>query len=412
MRQSSSSLVSYEDTQHGSQSTVVLKFMGQMLVWLLVFSGGFVIREPAPYEIIAFLTIVCFFFAGMPFAAGSRPMIALLFLFLIGGMGGMVMSSHLKDAAMYMAVTAFLIGTSIFFASYIPIKPEARIQRIFHAYTAGALVTGLAGIIGYFGIMYSMFTLYGRAKGFFQDPNPFGAFLILPTVIVLQDILTRPLGKSLIQLLIFMILALAVFLSFSRAAWMLLLASSLLTIFLTFITAQSVTTRFRIVAMSAIGFIALIIVLAIALSIPSIYDLFIQRFSLSQSYDSGHLGRFGRHILGFLLAFEKPFGIGPFMFAKIFPEDPHNVYLKAFMAYGWIGGLSYFALIIITITASIKSLMQPGPHRKYLIPVFSSFFLLALEGVLIDTDHWRHFYLLLGLSWGIIATPKEKWATS
>jgi Ni,Fe-hydrogenase I large subunit len=30
-----------------------------------------------------------------------------------------------------------------------------------------------------------------------------------------------------------------------------------------------------------------------------------------------------------------------------------------------------------------------------------------LQGVQIDTDHWRHFYILLGLSWGLYAATVE-----
>jgi hypothetical protein len=28
---------------------------------------------------------------------------------------------------------------------------------------------------------------------------------------------------------------------------------------------------------------------------------------------------------------------------------------------------------------------------------------LAVEGLVIDTDHFRHFYLLIGLLWGLMA---------
>ena len=37
------------------------------------------------------------------------------------------------------------------------------------------------------------------------------------------------------------------------------------------------------------------------------------------------------------MAREKPLGIGPFAFARLLGEDPHNIWLKALMAYGWLG---------------------------------------------------------------------------
>jgi hypothetical protein len=38
---------------------------------------------------------------------------------------------------------------------------------------------------------------------------------------------------------------------------------------------------------------------------------------------------------------------------------------------------------------------------------YASFVPLAIEGIIIDTDHWRHFYLLLGLIWGMMATYRN-----
>jgi Ni,Fe-hydrogenase I large subunit len=33
-------------------------------------------------------------------------------------------------------------------------------------------------------------------------------------------------------------------------------------------------------------------------------------------------------------------------------------------------------------------------------------FVTILQGVQIDTDHWRHFYLMLGLVWGLAAQTR------
>ncbi len=75
------------------------------------------------------------------------------------------------------------------------------------------------------------------------------------------------------------------------------------------------------------------------MSIDTVADLLKQRMSLEQEYDVGETGRFGRHVLGALLALDVPLGIGPLQFSKIFPEDPHNSYLNAFMSGGWLSGV-------------------------------------------------------------------------
>ena len=42
-----------------------------------------------------------------------------------------------------------------------------------------------------------------------------------------------------------------------------------------------------------------------------------------------------------------------------------------------------------------------------MIAAYSTFAVLALEGMIIDTDHWRHFFLLIGVIWGMIATTPQ-----
>jgi hypothetical protein len=31
----------------------------------------------------------------------------------------------------------------------------------------------------------------------------------------------------------------------------------------------------------------------------------------------------------------------------------------------------------------------------------------AFEGAIIDSDHWRHFYLMMGLLWGMMAAARR-----
>ena len=48
-----------------------------------------------------------------------------------------------------------------------------------------------------------------------------------------------------------------------------------------------------------------------------------------------------------------------------------------------------------------------SPVKLYAIAVWSVLFVQILQGMTIDTDHWRHFYLLLGLSWGLFDLAKR-----
>ena len=83
------------------------------------------------------------------------------------------------------------------------------------------MLTSLAGIGGYFHVIPGggMFLRYGRVMGAFQDPNVFAPFLVLPIALLFRDILTRRLRNSLVPAALLLILLLAEFLAFSRAAW-------------------------------------------------------------------------------------------------------------------------------------------------------------------------------------------------
>jgi len=72
-------------------------------------------------------------------------------------------------------------------------------------------------------------------------------------------------------------------------------------------------------------------------------------------------------------------------------------------AYGWGGGLVMIAFIGITIWRGVSFLTRPSPNRRLLIPLVATFVPLAGEAAIIDVDHWRHFFLVAGLIWGVTA---------
>jgi hypothetical protein len=135
---------------------------------------------------------------------------------------------------------------------------------------------------------------------------------------------------------------------------------------------------------------------AALLSIDAVANLFKERVSLDQQYDVGQMGRFGPLALGALLALDVPFGIRPLQFSKIFPEDPHNSYLNAFMSGGWLSGVTYPTLVLITLAFDLRYSLVATQWQPTMIAVFSAYTGMMIESLIIDTDHWRHVFLLLG----------------
>ena len=41
-------------------------------------------------------------------------------------------------------------------------------------------------------------------------------------------------------------------------------------------------------------------------------------------------------------------------------------------------------------------------RRPIYLAVYSAFIGVTAESAIIDTDHWRHYFLLLGLLWGLM----------
>ncbi len=382
--------------------------LGDWALGLVVFLGGFVIHEPAPYELILLPVILAWLFFGLKINRAFLPLVLLLTLYLVGGILALIQLPSISGGVLYMATSAFLMLSAVFFAAVIAEAPERRLTVIRQAYIAAAVLTALAGIGGYFHVVPDggLFLRYGRVMGAFQDPNVFAPFIVLPIAFLFRDILTRRLGQSLVPALLLAILLLAELLAFSRAAWAMTVVVLAIVGVTAYVNEQRQLGRLRIVVYFTAGLVAVALLIAFALSIPAIYDLFVQRAQLLESYDAGHLGRFARQAIGFFLVQQHPLGIGPEAFGKLLGEDEHNMWLKGFTTYGWIGGFSYIILVVWTLVASFPLLFKQRPWTPIVQCTFAVFVGHVMIHNVIDNDHWRHLFLIYGMLWGAVAADR------
>ena len=89
-----------------------------------------------------------------------------------------------------------------------------------------------------------------------------------------------------------------------------------------------------------------------------------------------------------------------------FPEDPHNSFLDAFVAGGWLGGVTHFTLMFMTLLFGLRYLFVRTSWQRTYIAVFATFAAELGESFIIDVQHWRHLYLLIGVLWGLIAVAR------
>ena len=386
--------------------------MASLCVAFGVFLSGFVINEPAPYELFLVVLIGIWAVFGLKLSRYIAPLIALFVIFNIGGMFSILTMDEVKGTPMYMAVSLFLAFTSMFFAAIIE-ADQRRLRLIFRAYLAAAIITALLGILGYLGLLPGgeVFTRYGRAKGAFQDPNVFGPYLVLPALYLMHGLLTGTLKAAPLRSAGLLILALGVFFSFSRAAWGLLAICMMMLVLIMLIKERTGAFRLKILVMTLVGAFLLVGAIIVALQFDQIADLFSDRAKLVQAYDGARHGCFERHAIGFLMAMEHPLGIGPLEFGLMWGEDTHNIWLKTLMDYGWLGFVSYLALMIWTLVLGFRFLLRDRPWQPYLMLAYIVLLGHTLIGAVIDTDHWRHFYLLMGIVWGCIAL-EMRWQSS
>lgn len=376
-------------------------------LWLVVFLGGFVIAEPAPYELFMAGLLAVWFLAGLKLRREFGPLVVLLLLFMAGGIMAVPFARDLPAGAMHMAISVFLAATAMFFAAVISERPE-RIQTVERAYIASAFFCAMFGILGFFNLIpgAEAFVRNLRAKGTFEDPNVFGPFLLLPTLLLLRRLMTAPPSTWGLALIALPVLVLGIFLSFSRGAWGMMAVAGVVLYLLLLVNEQRPARRLRLMMLAVAGVLGVTVLLLAALSIDQVSDLFAERAKLVQPYDGSRLGRFARYSLGFEMAMERPLGLGPLEFNKYFPEDEHNVYMKAFTAYGWLGGIAWPMLMLWTLVALGGQLFRHRPWTPFAQCLFAVLLVHVFVGVVIDIDRWRHLFMLLGLAWGLIAADK------
>jgi O-antigen ligase len=398
------SVIGHDQVRQFDTTLALFRLAATGMIAFGVFLSGFVISEPAPYELMMVIQIALWFTFGLVLSRTTTLLMVMLLVFNMSGLLSMFVMKDMSEAPMYFAVSTFLALTAVFYAAIVE-NDHRRLKLIFKAWIAAAIITAILGILGYFNAFPGshVFTRYNRAMGAFQDPNVFGPYLVAPLLYLLYRMLTGPLLKAPLLIAGILVLALGIFLSFSRAAWGLLVFGGIALVVVMLLKERTTAFRFKILAISIGAAAFLVLILAIALQFPQVSDLFMNRAKLVQDYDGARLGRFERHKIGFQMAMERPLGLGPMAFGKIFGEDEHNIWLKTLTTYGWIGAITYQIMIWSSLCFGFRYMLRERPWQPYLMIAWVMILGHAIIGNVIDTDHWRHFYLLLGMLWGCLA---------
>jgi O-antigen ligase len=382
-----------------------------LLLFVTILGSPFVSIEPSPYEALVLVLAVGLVGVGLPINVRHLPLIMLAYLLAVGGLLAVMPVLYNFDAMLYYMVTVYLAISTLLFASLFSSDVMHRLGVLRAAYILAATLAAFVGTLGYFGLIPGAEAMLenGRVRATFKDPNVFGPFLILPLLLILMQVLR---GKLRVGYIVAgVIILLGLFLSFSRGAWAHFVLSASLMVILLFLTERSAKRRANLFVGSVVCAIAVALIVSASLSTKVVANMFAERARLEQYYDVGHEGRFARQLEGLREILQNPNGVGPHQFGKKQGADPHNVYINAFLSYGWIGGFAYVVLVLGTLHQGLWALWRRTPWQPFLIAIYSTFVGVVAEGFIVDTDHWRHFFLLMGLIWGLgIATAKHQQA--
>jgi hypothetical protein len=379
-----------------------------IVLYVAMLASSVAVIEPSPHDgLMIVLAVVCLI-AGVRIDRLLAALFILLLAFNFGGLLSLLNVPGKELTVQYAATSVYLAVACLTFACLFADNTMQRLAAMRSGYVLSAVVAAILGASGYLGAFphaEELFAITGRAQGLFKDPNVFGPYLIWPALIVMERMFVRRI--RLLDLLVVSILLFGLLLSFSRGAWFHFAVSCAAMIALATIAAPSTSVRYRIIGMTAIGLAALAVFIAVALSIDSIGAMFHERFHLVNSYDVGQGGRFRLQELAVGAVLNFPNGMGPFEFSRVHGLQQHNVYLQAFLVYGWVGGVSYLVLLAATLIAGLRAVFVATPWQPYLITTIAAFVGEVLEGFVIDTDHWRHFFLILGAIWGLTAATSR-----
>lgn len=376
-------------------------------------TSAIVFSEPAVADILMAAVIVGLPLLGVTRFGHASILNLMLWLILVAcGIAACSLSTTMSTAIIHQVVTLYLALGAFVLAGYIAADAEPRFHLVMRFYTLACLVAAIAGLAGYFNALpgaYDLFTNYGRARGTFKDPNVLGAALAPAIVYTVWIVLRHPLRQAALAAAVSFPLMLALLLSFSRGAWISAAFSLLIAGWLSAVTTRRKGDHVRLVAVGTLGTLVLALAFANTLRHESIGDLLSERASFDQSYDSGPEGRFGGQAKAINLILENPFGIGTHTFRDSYHgEEPHNVYLSQFLNAGWLGGTLYIVSVLGTLAAGLYAARRRTALQGPLIIATAAFAGVVLEGLVIDSDHWRHFFLQMALIWGLVdAMPSQ-----
>lgn len=373
----------------------VPKWISVLFIYMML-SSSFLLVEPSPYDCFMLLLIG----SGLVLQLFHFPQSVFFSLIVILTMMilqfiSVLFTKELYASLFYLAITLYLMVSWIVLVGIGQKFKMPLMQIIMNGYLISAVISAWIGILAYFHLLPNSESLlmYGRAKAFFKDPNVFGPFLIMPSLYVLSLLEKKQLStiKKIIMALTFFILVMAIFISFSRAAW----GNWVLSLAIYFVLTKRQVIKSKLKMLIGLSIVCIPLIIFLGQS-PFVRDLLDQRLNM-QGYDES---RFDTQKKALVTGLHHPFGIGPGQSEFTFQMAPHSLYARILTENGILSVLLFIFFLFISIHKAYQSYGHSSDDSSaYFLVICACLVGLLFNSFFIDTLHWRHLWLLLALAW-------------
>ncbi len=372
-----------------AQGVVILTLSGLplYLAWALADYRGFLLAtfatiavvhiEPAPFDMLVPVALAAGL-AGRHIQVRTDMRFWFLAAFLAFSVVSVARAGDLATAIRYVAITGYLALLYLAVAGLR--RPDAR-QAVIAGIVVAALATAALTLVAFYGVPWLEHLLYQggpRWQGAFKDPNVFGGFLVLPLAWTIDRVMA---GGQAIWRLSTAALLLGLVMSLSRGA---VVAGAA-----TLAMMAGLALRRREYAQVRRAAFALAFGLAVVVGFVLAHDLgpTIQTRLGLQYYDSVRFevqrwALIGRSLSSWVL------GMGPGQFEVAYNYATHSLYLRILAENGLLAFVPFVAFAALHIVG-----VTPGGGAVLAVLVG-----LLLNGLVIDTLHWRHLWVVLAMA--------------
>jgi O-Antigen ligase len=377
----------------GSLALAIFAYDAAVAVGVLLLAA--VRFQPAPTDVVfAVLMMVALVTGRFSLRRLTAGPVLLAGAFLAFNLVSMIDVVDGLRAVQFLGITIYVLIFALWLASTVTESSVAR--RITRWYMAGAVISALlstlALIVPFPG--HDLFTRIGRAEGLFKDPNVFGPFLVPGALILLEEMLMPRLfsWRRSTKALAFLILTLGVLFSYSRAAWLNLAVGLAVMVVVFSFRRGAGRQAARAVALVLVACVALGTVVSFTGSLT-----FLEERAKVQSYDNS---RFGAQSESIKWAVRYPFGIGPGQFERHAHISTHSIYARALAEEGVPGFLTLLVLMVATLYwAGRNAILGRDTYGIGSAALLGAWVGALVNGLFVDTLHWRHLWLLAALIW-------------